>query len=91
MLTNGKGFNVKPNQAWTGDLWDSTWIKDDSYKVYRNPEDVKISFWLQPEKYYVGAAWYKKTITIPEKKENEKYELYLERCHWETQLWIDSI
>lgn len=50
MLTNNKGYDVKPDQNWTGGFWNKTWFEDEAYAKYRNPEDVKISFWLQPLK-----------------------------------------
>lgn len=39
---------------------------------------------------YVGAAWYQREIDIPEAWAGQPLELFLERCHWETQLWIDG-
>ncbi len=39
---------------------------------------------------YAGAAWYQRDITIPETWKSRWIELFLERCHWETQVWIDD-
>jgi hypothetical protein len=41
-------------------------------------------------KYYKGAAWYQKEVTIPEELEWKSINLFLERCHWESRLWIDD-
>jgi beta-galactosidase/beta-glucuronidase len=51
---------------------------------------VKVPFWLQPEKYYVGAAWYQKVVEIPANWKDQHIELLLERCHWETRVWVDD-
>lgn len=39
---------------------------------------------------YIGAAWYQKEIFIPEDFKDKRIVLTLERCHWETTLWIDG-
>jgi hypothetical protein len=90
MATNGKGNVVTVNTQWTGGIVDSSWYYDDKYAKYREPGNVKIPFWLQPDKYYVGAAWYQRTVEIPAAWKEKHIELYLERCHWETRLWIDD-
>jgi hypothetical protein len=61
------------------------------YQLCQVPGNLKISFWLQPVKHYVGVAWYKKTVEIPRDWSNQHVELFLERCHWETMLWVDGI
>jgi len=65
MTTNGKGNDITVNTPWTGEIVDSSWFKKPEYARYRKPGNIKVPFWLQPEKYYKGAAWYQKTITIP--------------------------
>ena len=60
------------------------------YEKYRQPGNVKISFWLQPLKHYSGAAWYQKKINVPSNWNDRHAELFLERCHWETTLWVDD-
>ncbi|RZL04660.1 MAG: beta-galactosidase, partial [Hymenobacter sp.] len=57
---------------------------------YRQPGNIKVPFWLQPVKYYKGAAWYQKTIDIPAAWAGRPIELYLERVHWETTVWLDD-
>lgn len=39
---------------------------------------------------YVGAAWYSKEVNIPAAWASNRITLFLERCHWETTLWIDG-
>lgn len=90
MTTNGKGNDVTVNTKWTGGYWNAAWFKDSIYAPYRKEGNIKISFWLQPVKHYVGAAWYKKIINIPPGWQQQDVELFLERCHWETIAWIDD-
>ncbi len=90
MTTNGKGNDITVNTQWTGGIVDSSWYFDEKYAKYRQPGNIKVPFWLQPEKYYVGPAWYQKTLEIPEHWENQHIELFLERCHWETRVWVDD-
>lgn len=90
MLTNGKGNEVKADTKWTGGIWNNDWYKKPEYAKYRQPGNIKISFWLQPLKYYVGVAWYQKKVNIPAGWNKKFIELFLERCHWETTLWIDD-
>ena len=90
MNTNGKGDPVTVNTPWTGSMWNRAWYESPAYAKYRLPENTKIVFWLTPDKYYTGAAWYQKKITIPADWKNKNVFLFLERCHWETSLWIDG-
>lgn len=90
MTTNGKGDDVTLHTPWTGGMWNNEWFKDSGYAKYRQPGNIKISFWLQPVKHYVGAAWYQKEVLIPNNWSGQHIELSLERCHWETILWIDD-
>ena len=90
MATNGKGNEVSIKTKWTGAVVDSSWYYGEKYAKYREPGNLKIPFWLQPVKYYVGAAWYRKNVDIPGSWVNKYIELSLERCHWETQVWVDG-
>ena len=92
MTTNGKGDEVTVNTPWIGSILDSTWFFKPEYAKYRKPGNVKIPFWLQPVKYYKGAAWYQKEIVVPAswKGKNNYAELFIERSHWETTVWIDG-
>jgi hypothetical protein len=91
MTTNGKGNDVSVDTRWTGGIVDSSWYSNEKYAKYREPGNVKIPFWLQPEKYYASAAWYQKTVHIPGDWEKMHIDLFLERCHWETRVWVDDL
>ena len=90
MTTNGKGDDVTLNTPWTGSIIDSSWFFKPEYAKYRQPENIKIPFWLQPVKYYRGPGWYQKAITIPEFWNGKHLELFIERSHWETIVWVDN-
>lgn len=91
MNTNGKGDEVKLNTHWTGDARRGMpWWTDCSYVKYRQAGNIKVPFWLQPNRVYVGPAWYQKDVVIPDTWLGQHVELFLERCHWETTLWIDG-
>ena len=35
-------------------------------------------------------AWYQREIAIPDTWQGKRITLFLERCHWETQVWLDA-
>ena len=90
MLTNGKGDDVTVNTKWTGSIYDSSWYFNPRMEKYRQPGNLKFPFWLTPAKYYVGPAWYQKEVTIPANWKEKHVELFLERCHTETIVWVDD-
>ena len=90
MAENRKGDEITVNTHWTGQIVDKSWFTDKKYERYRQPGNIKIPFWLQPVKKYTGAAWYQKEITIPANWDGKRINLFLERCHWETKVWVDG-
>lgn len=90
MTTNNKGDDISVNTPWTGSIFDSSWFFKAEYAKYREPGNIKVPFWLQPVKYYKGPAWYQKDIEIPDTWKNKHLELFIERSHWETTVWIDK-
>jgi len=90
LTSNGIGDEITLNTPWTGQIVDSSYYKDPEYAEFRVPGNIKIPFWLQPDKYYKGVAWYQKEIEIPSDWTNKSIVLVLERCHWESSLWIDG-
>jgi hypothetical protein len=90
MLTNGKGDEVTLHTKWTGSIYDSSWYFNPRMAKYRQPDYLKFPFWLTPAKYYVGAAWYQKEVIIPAGWKGKHIELFLERCHTETMVWVDD-
>lgn len=39
---------------------------------------------------YEGVAWYQRVIEIPAKWKEKNIRLFLERCHWQSTVWIDG-
>ena len=39
---------------------------------------------------YTGPAWYGQEIEVPEAWKGKRVTLLLERCHWESQVWLDG-
>ncbi|MHC4912975.1 MAG: sugar-binding domain-containing protein, partial [Planctomycetota bacterium] len=89
-VEGGFGDDVSVKTEWTGDIVDRSWYTEKRYEKYRQPGNVKVPFWLTPLKHYVGAAWYQKTISVPDSWQDKRIILLLERAHWETKLWVDG-
>jgi len=86
----GIGDDITVETKWTGDIVDKSWFAAPEYAKYRQPGNIKVPFWLQPEKYYAGTAWYQRDIEIPADWKGKRVLLTLERPHWETRLWVDG-
>jgi len=91
MAENGKGYDISLDTKWTGDILDSSYFKNPEYAKYRKPDNFKVPFWLQPVKSYVGAAWYRREVTIPASWSDKTIELFFERCHWQSVVWVDDM
>lgn len=39
---------------------------------------------------YCGQAWYQREVVIPQEWQNKEIILTLERCHWDTEVFIDG-
>ena len=50
----------------------------------------RVPNWLNRVYTYAGPAWYQKTVVIPGDWQGKRITLVLERCHWETRVWIDG-
>ena len=86
----GFGFDVDVNTKWTGQVVDNAWYTAPEYEKYRKQGNIKVPFWLNPDKHYVGVAWYQKEISIPSAWGGKTIVLELERTHWETTLFVDG-
>jgi hypothetical protein len=90
MLERHQGDNVSVNTKWIGSLYDSSFFYNPYMAKYRKEDNFKLPFFLTPEKHYVGAAWYRKIVNLPESRIGQKIFLFLERPHIETELWING-
>ncbi|NMD35948.1 MAG: hypothetical protein GYA73_08690, partial [Planctomycetes bacterium] len=88
LQNQGFGDEISVRTEWTANVYDRTWYESPAFEAYRRPGNVKVPFWLQPDRHYVGAAWYQRDIAIPEEWRGKRVVLTLERPHWETRAWI---
>ncbi|HJP63482.1 MAG TPA: hypothetical protein VJ844_08580, partial [Mucilaginibacter sp.] len=90
MTSNHLGNDISVHTPWTGGIEDSSWFHKPEYAAYRKQGNIKIPFWLQPEKYYKGVAWYQKTIVVPAGWRGKSAELFIERAHWTSAVYLDN-
>ena len=90
MLTNGKGNAVSVNTPWTGSLYDSSFYFNPYMEKYRQEGQMKFPFFLTPEKHYVGNAWYRRSIYVPQDWADRRVTLFLERPHIETTVYVNG-
>ena len=91
MLTNGKGDEVTLKTPWMMQINKSNpYYNSLAYAKYRQPGNIKVPFILQPDKYYVGPAWYQRTVEIPKMWKDKVVLLNMERAHWKTMVFIDG-
>ncbi|OHB73910.1 MAG: hypothetical protein A2Z25_09990 [Planctomycetes bacterium RBG_16_55_9] len=88
---NGYGDDISVDTKWTGAIIDQSWFTEAKYEKYRQAGSIKIPFWLTPLKHYVGPAWYQRQVEIPQDWRDKQIVLFLERCHWETKVWVDGV
>lgn len=87
----GIGDSVRVDTPWVmAPLENREYYTSPAYAAYRQPNHVKVPFFLQPQAYYLGPAWYQREIRIPANWRGRRIILSLERPHWETQVWIDD-
>src|SRR5690606_218421 len=80
---NSNGVQLQPQLAETITLPGST---DQGGKGYKTQGMTSLRLTRAFE--YKGIAWYEKEIYVPADWKDKEVELFLERAHWETQVWI---
>lgn len=90
MITRNKGEEVGLHTKWTASIYDSSFFFQPRLEKFRQTGNYKVPFWLTPQKYYVGAAWYQKDIIIPAGWKGKPVRLYLERVHTGSAVWFDG-
>jgi hypothetical protein len=90
MNENRKGDDVTLHTQWTASIYDSSFFYNPRLEKYRDPNNLKLPFWLTPVKYYVGVAWYQKEVIIPSDWKGKRIILFLERPHIETRVWANN-
>lgn len=90
LAVKGIGDRVGLDTPWTGGIFDKSFFTAPAYAPYRASDNFKVPFWLQPETYYAGVAWYQREIEIPADWAGRRLVVELERPHWITRLWLDD-
>ena len=90
MITRNKGEEVGLHTKWTASIYDSSFFFQPRLEKFRQPDNYKVPFWLTPQKYYVGAAWYQKEVMIPASWKGKPIRLYMERVHIGSSVWFDG-
>ena len=86
---SGLGDLVGRKTHWIGSQMPE-FLERPAYKKYQQSSDYRMPFWLQPERHYVGPAYYRRTVHIPESWNGRRVHLNLERPHWQTKVWVDG-
>ncbi len=87
---SGYGDEITARTEWMSSLHDPYWYLRKEYKKYTEPGNVKVPFWLQPERKYTGVAWYQKDIMIPDSWRGRRAVVSFERVHWSSALWVND-
>ena len=90
MTDNLKGDVPSLTTPWVGALYDSSFYFNPKMAPYRNSENLKFPFFLTPLRHYVGKAWYKRDIVISDTTDITGWELFLERPHIISRVWING-
>lgn len=85
-----KGDDVTVETKWTATLYDSSYYFNPYMEKYRRTGNVKLPFFLTPDKHYVGVAWYRKEVIVPKGWKGQRIVLFLERPHTETTVWVNG-
>ena len=90
LQAQGYGDLITKDTPWVLSLYDKNWSLRDDYKEFATGDDVKVPFLCQPQRHYLGTAWYQRDIEIPATAAGMRGQLYLERSRWKSQAWLDD-
>ena len=90
MPEQGKGDPTSIHTRWIGSLYDSSFYFNPYMKPYREEGKMKFPFFLTPDLHYVGSAWYRRSIYIPQSWTGKRTVLFLERPHIETTVYVNG-
>jgi len=91
-------FRLDPKHVGIEEKWFATRLPDeidlpgttDEAKLgLPNPAKPSLEGLYRPN-VYAGPAWYQRDIDIPAKWKGKRAQLFLERVHWETRVWLDG-
>ncbi|MFT4177129.1 MAG: discoidin domain-containing protein [Luteolibacter sp.] len=90
LQAQGYGDVISKDTPWVLSLYDRKWFLREDYKEFATAGEVKVPFLCQPERHYLGAAWYQRDIEIPESAAGMRGQLFLERSRWKSEAWLDD-
>lgn len=96
-LSGDWGFKLDPNNEGLRGKWFDTALPDhialpgslDQAGFGEKTSENRVES-LSPLYEYVGPAWYQRGVEIPGAWAGKRIVLFLERCHWESQAWVDG-
>ena len=91
------GFRLDPERRGVAERWfggalpDSIALPGSTDDAgYGRENDAREVTYLTRTHVFEGQAWYQKEIEIPPQWAGKSVLLFLERCLWETELWVDE-
>ncbi len=96
-LNGSWGFSMDPLRIGKKEQWYSRKLEDTVQLPGTTDSNRKGTEYESPNyrnlnrrNSYMGWAWYQKEITVPDSFAGKHLSLSLERCLWETFLWVDE-
>lgn len=86
----GYGDEISTRTPWVLSLYDKNWHLRDQYSAHAQPGKVKVPFLAQPQRHYLGAAWYGREVVVPADWRGKRVVLFLERPRWGSTVWVDG-
>ena len=90
LQAQGYGNDVTLDTPWVGLVRGGDWYNDPQYRPFQPEGELRFPFWLQPQKHYMGVAWYQRTVRIPDAWAGRRVFLRMERVHWGSTVWVDD-
>jgi beta-galactosidase len=91
LQSQGYGDEISIDTPWVAALpRDMRWHLLPQYQAYTKPGNVKMPYLSQPQRHYLGLAWYQRDMNIPPDWQGKNIHLTLERPRWETTVWVDD-
>ncbi|MEK7406898.1 MAG: sugar-binding domain-containing protein [Acidobacteriota bacterium] len=97
-LAGAWGFRLDPGNAGHAQNWQGEQFAGDAIFLpgstdeggYGRKTSGPEKGWLSRPFVYEGPAWYQREIHIPEAWRGKRITLFLERPHWQTEVWLDG-
>jgi hypothetical protein len=92
LQSQGYGDEISVDTPWVAALpRDMRWYRLPQYQAYTKPGNIKMPYLSQPQRHFLGLAWYQREIDIPQDWQGKNIRLMLERPRWETTVWHGRI